>query len=197
MKDKRVVVAFDFDGTLTTKDSMIEFIKYAFGKRKFYIGFFLHLPMLVFMKVGIYSNWKVKEKIFSWFFKGMKYDDFVILGKEFAIVISTFVNSDTISVLNKHIQEKADIYVITASIEEWVRPFCKQLKVNTVLGTKVEVVDNLLTGRFASNNCYGKEKVSRLLEIEHERSSYVLYAYGDSCGDKELLDFAEFGFKIH
>lgn len=196
MKDKRIVVAFDFDGTLTTKDTMIEFIKYAFGRRKFYIGFFLHLPMLVFMKAGIYSNWKVKEKIFHWFFKGMKYDDFVLLGKEFVTVISTFVNYDTISVLNKHIQDKADIYVVTASVEEWVRPFCEQLKVNTVLGTKVEVVDDLLTGRFASNNCYGKEKVSRLLEAEPDRNSYILYAYGDSTGDKQLLSFAEYGIKI-
>ena len=39
-------------------------------------------------------------------------------------------------------------------------------------------------------NCYGEEKVKRLLQLYPERTEYWLTAYGDSRGDTELLDFA-------
>ncbi len=190
MEEKRIIAAFDFDGTLTTKDTLLEFIKFACGRKRFYIGFLLHSPMLVLMKVGLLSNWKSKERVFSWFFKGMKYNEFVRLGNEFAHVIQKFVNKETISILKKHQQEKHDVYIITASIEEWVKPYGHLLNVKEVLGTRIEIVNGVLTGRFESRNCYGKEKVARLLEAEPERTSYFLHAYGDSRGDKELMEFA-------
>lgn len=196
MEGKRKIAVFDFDGTLTTKDTLLEFIKFACGRKKYYIGFLLFFPVLVLMKTGLYPSGKAKEKFFSFYFKGMKYDIFLQLGSEFAQIISTFTNNKTISILQKHVLEKADIYVVTASIEEWVRPYCERLNVKNVIGTKIEVVNGYLTGRFVSKNCYGKEKVSRMIDIEPDRSSYYLYAYGDSYGDKALLEYADEGYLI-
>ena len=53
-----------------------------------------------------------------------------------------------------------------------------------------------LTGNFSSKNCYGQEKVNRLLEKEPDRTNYILYAYGDSAGDKEIIEFADYGYYI-
>ena len=84
--------------------------------------------------------------------------------------------------------------MVSASIDEWVRPFCKTLGVKDVLCTEIEVNKNgIITGRFLNNNCYGQEKVNRLLQVEPEREAYFLYAYGDSRGDKEMLGFADKG----
>ena len=67
----------------------------------------------------------------------------------------------------------------------------------STIGTKVEVdLDGKLTGRFLTKNCYGPEKVNRLLEIEPDRKNYFLYAYGDSRGDKEMLECADRGIMI-
>lgn len=192
----RNISVFDFDGTLTTKDTLLEFIKFACGRRAFYIGFFLHSPLLVLMKLGLYPNWKAKERVYSWFFKGMKYETFAEMGRNFSSCISSFANSKTTVILQKHTHQQDDVYVITASVEEWVRPYCMQLGVKEVLGTKVEIQNGVLTGRFASRNCNGKEKVVRLLEVEPNRKSYFLVAYGDSRGDKELLDFSDKGILI-
>lgn len=63
----------------------------------------------------------------------------------------------------------------------------------TIIGTKVQVVDGKLTGRFLTKNCYGEEKVRRLLEQYPNRKEYKLVAYGDSRGDHALLDFADEG----
>ena len=186
----RTIAAFDFDGTLTTKDTLLEFIRFACGRTRFYAGFLLFAPLIVLMKMGMINNGRVKERVFSWFFKGMSYADFSEKGRVFARLIAGFERKEIKTKLQTHLAEGHDVYVVTASIEEWVRPYCMQLGVKDVLGTKVEVADGVLTGRFASPNCYGKEKANRLLEAVPDLSSCTLYAYGDSRGDREMLQMS-------
>lgn len=191
---KRTVVVFDFDGTLTKKDTLLEFIKYACGKRRFYMGFLLYSPILVFMKLHLYANWKAKEKIFAFFFKGMCYEEFKALGMAFAETVEAIKRNDILARLKKHVSEGHSVYVISASVEEWVRPWCERLNVKGVLGTKIEVdKTGKVTGKFLSMNCYGQEKVNRLLKTEPNRDEYDLYAYGDSKGDKEIIECADYG----
>ena len=197
MEKQRTIAIFDFDGTLTTKDTLLEFIKFACGKKAFYIGFFLHSPLLILMKLGLYPNWKAKQKVFSWFFKGVPYTTFAKYGEDFAEIIKMMMKETTLFILRKHQSEGADIYVISASVDEWVCPFCSQLGVKNVIATQIETdCKGMLTGRFSSPNCYGKEKVRRFLEVEPSRSEYYLYAYGDRRGDKEIISFADKGFYV-
>lgn len=197
IKRHRNVAVFDFDGTLTTKDTMLEFIKFAYGKSIFYIGFFIHSPFILLMLLNLYPNWKTKQKVFSWFFKGMPYTKFVRIGEEFANMIEKIKKETTLNILRNHQIEGTDIYIISASVYEWVHPFCSRIGVKDVLATQVEVDDNgLLTGRFSSPNCYGEEKVRRLQEVEQARSEYFLYAYGNSKGDRELIRYADMGFYV-
>ena len=78
--------------------------------------------------------------------------------------------------------------ILSASIDNWVQPFFTDVK---VLGTQIEVIDGELTGRFLTKNCYGQEKVSRILTLFPDRKDYHLTAFGDSRGDKEMLAFAD------
>ena len=55
------IVAFDFDGTLTSKDTLLEFIRYAKGAKDFWLGFLQYAHLLVLMKLGLYPNWKAKQ----------------------------------------------------------------------------------------------------------------------------------------
>lgn len=66
----RTVVAFDFDGTLTTRDTFPAFIRFSLGFWRFAVGLALFAPMLVAMKGGFYPNWKAKQRVFSHFLKG-------------------------------------------------------------------------------------------------------------------------------
>ena len=85
--------------------------------------------------------------------------------------------------------EGIKVYVVSASIDNWVQPFFEFAK---VLGTQIEVIDGILTGRFISPNCYGIEKVRRIKQVLTEpRSHYYIIAYGDSRGDKEMFDYAD------
>ena len=182
------IYAFDFDGTLTTKDTLLEFIRFAKGTLAFGLGFLRYTHLLVLMKLGVYPNWKAKQKVFAHFFKGMSIDDFDALCQEFAASSKHLLRPKGIEAINKAQSEGSEVLIVSASIDNWVQPFFANVK---VLGTQIEVVDGKLTGRFLTKNCYGQEKVNRILALYPNRQDYHLTAYGDSRGDKELLAWAD------
>ena len=184
----RQIVAFDFDGTLTTKDTLIEFIRYACGTGAFVKGFLRYAHLLVLMKLGLYPNWKAKQKVFAYFFEGMKIEEFDGLCQRFAKDNQHLLRPKGIEAIQQALAEGAEVLIVSASIDNWVKAFFNTL---CVVGTQIEIKDGLLTGRFLTKNCYGQEKVNRILALYPNRSEYHLTAYGDSRGDKELLAFAD------
>lgn len=190
---KRSIAVFDFDGTITTKDTFLEFIRYAEGNFSFLMGFSLFLPQLVAYKLHMYPNWKVKENILSYFFKGMSLVRFNALCEEFyKDKEKSILRRDACFAIRKHISQGDIVLIVSASVCNWVIPFGKALGVNKVIGTEV-AIDQLgrLTGRFHTLNCYGIEKVIRIKQLYPDYNAYTWVAYGDSAGDKELLDFAD------
>ena len=182
------IVAFDFDGTLTTKDTLIAFIRYACGTGAFVKGFLRYAHLLVLMKLGLYPNWKAKQKVFAHFFEGMKIEEFDGLCQRFAKDNQYLLRPKGIEAIQQALDKGAEVFIVSASIDNWVQPFFNTL---CVVGTQIEIKDGLLTGRFLTKNCYGQEKVNRILALYPNRSEYHLTAYGDSRGDKELLAFAD------
>ena len=187
--------AFDFDGTLTRRDTLIEFIRYVKGNKEFLIGFLKHLHLLIMMKLGIMPNWKTKRIIFQYFFGGMTLEKFNEYCEKFAKEKASLLRKKGMVAVNKAVMDGDQVVIISASIENWVEPFFRfQVSNNiNIIGTKIQVVDGKLTGRFLTKNCYGEEKVRRLLEQYPDRKEYKLVAYGDSRGDHALLDFADEG----
>lgn len=187
------IVAFDFDGTITRKDTLLEFIKFARGLKAFCIGMLHYSPVLLAYKFKLYSNWKAKQLIFSYFFKGMPLVDFnMICDQFFARRGGDLLYTSAVKQINEHLDRQAEVLIISASVENWVRPFAHYLGIKNVLCTRLEVDEKgNLTGRFATFNCYGQEKVNRLAAIYPERRKFYLIAYGDSRGDRELLALAD------
>ena len=186
--------AFDFDGTLTTRDTLLEFIRFACGTRRFMLGFLLFAPLLVLMKLGLYPNGKAKQKVFAHFFRGMAVDAFDTLCQDFARTHRHLLRPDVVRLLEQALAEGSEVLIVSASIDNWVRPFFEtkdRSREITILGTQIEIVDGCLTGRFLTPNCYGQEKVRRILALHPDRSAYYLTAYGDSRGDREMLAFAD------
>lgn len=193
---KRITV-FDFDGTLTLKDSMMSIILFQRGWIGLAWALLCEIHLIVLMILRLYSNQKAKERLLTHCFGGMKEEDFDVFCEKFASSNKHVMIPEMMEKLRKAQQECDHVYVITASPERWVRLFLPDV---TVLGTKLEVKDGKITGRLSSRNCYGQEKVNRLLsalpDIEQHRSDYHITAYGDSRGDKEMLAFADNGIKV-
>lgn len=193
---KKKVYCFDFDGTLTTADTLLEFIKFAKGKSRFLMVFLMYSPLLVLMKLHLYPNWKAKQHIFAHLFEGMRIEKFDKLCHTFAEEHQYLLRPQGIQRVHEALEAGNQVFVVSASIDNWVRPFflVRGLEGVEVLGTQIEVVDGRLTGRFKTNNCYGEEKVHRITDVfPHDRQAYTIEAFGDSRGDKEMLAFADQG----
>ena len=186
------IAAFDSDGTITCRDTLIEFLRFTGGSLRLYAVFALYSPLLVLMKLKLYSNHKAKEKIFVHYFKGMPLQQFTNLCRQFFEEKGQLlINKEAKSQIAVHKEQGDEVVIISASIENWVSHFSNVLKADRLLATQIEIQDGKLTGRFATKNCYGQEKVNRLLSVYPERKDYYLIAYGDSRGDKELLEFSD------
>lgn len=185
------VYAFDFDGTLTTRDTLIEFIRYAKGNACTFLGFALHAPILVLMKLHLYPNWKAKQRIFTWFFKGMTIERFDQTCQSFAKERQDLLRKDGQDIIRRA-TEHGKVFIVSASIDNWVRPFFANYTQNIDIScTRIDVRDGKLTGKFLTKNCYGTEKVKRLKHHYPFRESYRLVAMGDSKGDGALIEEAD------
>lgn len=192
--DMKKIAAFDFDGTITTRDTLPEFIRFSRGNVRFMLGFILYAPLIIAYKLKLYPNWKVKEKIFSHFYKGISIDRFNQWGNGFDIKIKQIVRPKAIDAIKKYKDTGASVIIVSASLENWIAPFAASLDIDYVLATKPEIDgNNCLTGRFLTKNCYGREKVDRILALYPCRAEYELHAFGDSKGDLELISFADYG----
>lgn len=194
--EKRIIAAYDFDGTITKCDTFIDFVIFSKGYARSICYFVFYLPLIISVKVHLYPNWKAKQKIFSRLFRGVKLTDFnVLCERYFESRKDNVIRPRAMRSIAGHIQHNDTIAIVSASVENWVRPFAKELGIQHVLSTEIEVdTDGYLTGRFTTRNCYGSEKVTRILQLFPARESYYLMAYGDSRGDRELLSFADESF---
>ena len=210
--EKEKIYCFDFDGTLTTKDTLLEIIRYDAGTWHMLLGFLLYSPLLVLMKLHLFPNWKAKQLIFSYFFKHRSLDSFNTMCNHFAQEHQDILRPHMIDLVRNAALTHPHVFIVSASVENWVRPFFSQLGIENieVLGTQIEHSDQLLTGRFCTANCYGEEKVHRICQaltrtlyngkgatsFSFDRTHYYIEAYGDSRGDKEMIAFADKGYYI-
>ena len=209
------IFVFDFDGTLTHADTLLAFIRFACGPVRMCMGFALYAPLLVLMKLKLYPNYKAKQKVLAHFFRGMTLARFDALCTAFAQQGEHLLRPAARSFINTVRSEAYAMAIVSASIDNWVRPFAEMYLQSDnaqdksqgnvqdnkpalpiiVLGTKVEVdAAGCLTGRFATPNCYGPEKVRRIEAVWPHREQYDVSAFGDSRGDKEMLAYADQGY---
>ncbi|MBO9562928.1 MAG: HAD family hydrolase [Niastella sp.] len=190
----RSIAFFDFDGTITTKDTLLEIFKYRHGKAKFYFVFLLNSPFLVAYKAGIISNQLAKERTLQFFFGGMKEADFNTFCEQFAAeAIPSLIREKALKEIDKLKQAGVEVVIVSASPENWLRPWCATLNL-PLLATRLEVNKEKITGKIKGNNCHGEEKVRRIREA-YDLSQYnSIYCYGDTSGDKPMLALATHSF---
>lgn len=187
---------FDFDGTLTSSDSFVALIRFAHGDAATVRGLLACSAWLVLMKLRLYDNGKAKQRVFAHFFAGMAERDFSALGQRFADANARIMRTKALGCMRNQLRQGHRVIVVSASMSQWVKPFLTPMMQTegadiTVIGTEPEVSGGLLTGRFATPNCYGQQKVERLKALVPSREGVKIIAYGDSLGDKQLMEYAD------
>lgn len=188
------IAFFDFDGTITSKDSLIDFIRFAVGDIRFLFGFLLLSPILILFKLKIIPNYKAKEIIISYFFKGISSEVFEKIAKKYSLEkINLIVRPLALKRIKWHKKQGNTVVVVSASIESWLEPWCKKNNL-LLLSTKLKIENYKITGKLLTKNCYGQEKVNRIHKAFTLEDYTYIYVYGDSRGDLEMLRIANEGF---
>lgn len=186
----KTLALFDFDGTITTRDSFAAFLPFVVGWPRFLWGLLILSPVIAAYGLRLISNSTAKQKIFSHFFKGRPLQKFESCCRDFANKsLPRLMRPHALKRLRWHKEEGHAICIVSASFENYLKPWA-DIEGYDVIATQLSVADKKITGRFSSANCFGPEKVERI-RIRYDLSLYKsIYAYGDSRGDKEMLALA-------
>lgn len=186
------IAFFDFDGTITTKDTLLEFIRFCTNDIRFGLGFLLNSPWLVAMKLKLISNQAAKERILTHFFGGQP---LALLEKQCDAFsresLSGLIRPKALAEITRLREAGATVVIVSASPENWIRHWAAQTGAE-LIATRLAVFTDKkgevrLTGRIDGNNCHGEEKVNRIRQRFALPDYGEIYTYGDTGGDKPML----------
>ena len=184
------LVLFDFDGTITRKDSLFEIARFSCPWFIFYCKLFLLLPIFLGVKTRIVQPQKAKEVFLRAYFGGQSEEDFARLCSRFCSeVVPVIVRPSAIVELKKYITAKSEVCIVSASPENWILPWAENYGIR-VVATKLEFISGTFEGSILGKNCNGREKVRRIVEAYDLSKFDEIIAYGDSPGDKPMLELA-------
>ncbi len=168
----------------------MEFIKYAAGSPTYYFGLIRLSPILIAYVLKLVPNHVAKEKMLSHFFKGWTWQRFESVANTFARTkIDPIVRPKALERIRWHQTHGDRIIVVSASIETWIEAWCQKEGIE-LLATRLETSEGIITGRFATPNCHGEEKVRRIRNLLEPDDYDRIFAYGDTKGDLPMLSLA-------
>jgi phosphatidylglycerophosphatase C len=184
----------DFDGTITTRDSLLSYFFFRHGKLKALLRLISVAPHYILYTLKIVSVQKAKEKVLQRFLRNEPLDRFNMYCEEFVRTkIPEIIRPKALVEIQKLKNNNTEIVIVSASPENWLNIWCNQVGAS-LISSKLETKNGKLTGKFNGNNCRGQEKVMRI-RLQYDLSNYdEVYAYGDTKGDKPMLALATFAF---
>ncbi|ACG78226.1 phosphoserine phosphatase [Phenylobacterium zucineum HLK1] len=191
------VVAFDFDGTLTIKDSFTAFLKWRAGPLRWWLGC-LRLAPAALAYLFHRDRGRIKAAAVRVFLRGVPHDRLESDARRFAADHARrLLRPDAVATWKRWRERGARIVIVTASPDIVVAPFGRGLGAHLILGTQLSFdAQNRVLGAFSGPNCRGAEKVVRLHEV-FGPDLRLAAAYGDTSGDTEMLAIAdEAGFRV-
>lgn len=181
----------DFDGTLISKDSLFLFLRYCSKNTlSFYLKMLQLLPVFMLFKLGFLTNQRTKEIVLKTFLGQKRLKD--VEEKAIAFtnqVLPNYLYSAGLEHLNWLKSEGFTIYLVSASAELWLKPWCIQQGIQ-LISTQLETREELITGQILGENCRAEEKKKRILATIPLEKYEIIHAYGDSSDDYPMFSLA-------
>lgn len=191
------LVAFDFDGTLTARDSYTAFLKWRAGPARYALGMARLGPAALAYPFHR-DRGRLKAQTTREFLAGVPRQQLEEEARAFAKETAHgLLRADAVATWRWWRAKGAKTVIVTASPEIIVAPFARALGADALLGTQLAYDgDDRVTGAFSCPNCRGDEKVSRL-KAHFGEDVHLAAAYGDTSGDTAMLAIAdEKGYRV-
>ena len=182
----RQVAAFDFDGTLARRDTLMRFLAKAAGVRR------LGVSLAAQAKTYRADRDAAKVDTLRRLLSGADESRLTQLGRDYAVGLHHLLRPEMAERVRWHRAEGHELVIVSASLGYYLRPLAETLGFDHVIAVELEVgEDGRLTGELVGANVRGPEKARRLTEWFDGHTPDELWAYGDSSGDDELLAMAD------
>lgn len=180
---------FDFDGTISTKDTTADFIRHACGKRTALQGLLRLSPVILAYQCKRITHHEAKQATIRYFFGDWEREAFRAAARSYAAqVVPTIIRPAALERIRWHRQMDHTVAVVTGSLEILLAPWCAEQGLD-LIATGVDL-DSPRIG-LSTRNCFREEKARRIRERYALERYSCIYAYGDSRGDREMLALAD------
>ena len=191
------LVAFDFDGTITVRDSFTAFLKWRAGPVRYAGGLIKLLPAALAYLVHR-DRGRIKAQAVHEFLRGVPKATLEQEARTFAeLCAARLFRPDALAAWRRWRAEGARLVIVSASPDVVVAPFAEKLGADDLIATRMAYdADGRVAGAFEGLNCRGPEKIARL-KAAYGPDLKLKAAYGDTSGDREMLQMAEIkGYKV-
>ncbi|CAB4639379.1 unannotated protein [freshwater metagenome] len=190
---KKAAAFFDVDNTILRGSS-----SFLFGKSAFERKFFSRKDFWRFAWAQFRFIWKgennnkldgIKDRALS-LVEGHLVSDLQILVDEvYDKQIKLKLWPETVRLAKDHIAEGREVWLVTAAPQELGDVIADRLGLTGAIGTKVEKINGVLTGKLVGKPIHGATKKTAIRELASTRNLSLKksYAYSDSHNDLPML----------
>jgi len=181
---------FDFDGTITVGDTFVPFLRFAMRTSRIALGAILATPHGLGYRLGVVPASRARPVLAKVGFRGEQAQAVRALGRQYATdVLPQCLRENALDRIRWHQQQGDLVVVVSASLDVYLAPWCETAGVD-VICTELEERRGILTGRYRDGDCSGVAKSRRIRQRYDLNKFPVVYAYGDSPEDFEMLALA-------
>jgi phosphatidylglycerophosphatase C len=191
--DRRPIAAFDFDGTLTVRDSFIAFLSWSIPPARLAAAAIRLAPAFL-LYLLIRKRGRLKAAVIKVLLGGVPRSELQAQARAFAAAMADqLLRPDARAAWARLRAQGFTLAIVTASPEDIVAPFARGLGADVLIATRLKMDgEDRLTGALDGRNCRGPEKVRRLYQVFGPDMD-LAQAYGDTRGDHEMLALATAG----
>lgn len=196
----RRVAAFDFDGTLSRRDTLVPFLARAGGRGRF-AQVCTRLGLAGARRsVDLRDRDELKVQLLRELFAGRSEDELRHLGERYARdLLSDQLRPEVLTRLEDHRRAGHEVLFVSASLVYYLEPLARALGVDAVIAVEPATSDGRLTGELTRPNVRAEQKALRLREwlgapAEGPLEQVRVYGYGNSSGDHALLAMSDHAY---
>jgi len=196
----QTIVFFDFDGTLTSRDSLLPYLYQVVGFKTFVIGAIQLIPVLMGYIVGLVRNDVAKQAVLRKFLTGYDLDKLYEIGEDYASGrLNKILRPLMIERLNWHKNKGHCCVLVSASLDVYLKKWSSENGFDYLISSSLQADHNgVVSGYLKGKNCHGEEKVYQInqwCEINNIKCLET-YGYGDSNADMPMLRLLDHSWKV-